>query len=146
MAEKRYAILIGSSEYSQESGLSPLRCPEHDVVAVDEVLSSSDFGDFTETFVFRNAPGYEILPKLNSVLTSAGKDDLVLIYFSGHGKLNRLGHLCLATINTDSKALEATSIRASTIKSYFDISYSRKKILLLDCCYSGAAGEGVCPY
>ncbi|XCN72502.1 MAG: DUF1566 domain-containing protein [Candidatus Electrothrix aestuarii] len=141
MAEKRYAILIASSEYSAESGLSPLRCPEHDVDALDAILSSPDFGNFTETFVFRNAPSYEILPKLNSVLSNAGKDDLVLIYFSGHGKLNRLGHLCLATVNTDSKALEATSIRASTIKSYFDISYSRKKILLLDCCYSGAAGE-----
>ncbi|CAK8711538.1 hypothetical protein KKHLCK_00530 [Candidatus Electrothrix laxa] len=121
--------------------MSRLRCPENDVRAVDEILCSPDFGQFTETFVFRNAPSYEILPRLNSVLTEAGKDDLVLIYFSGHGKLNRLGHLCLATANTDSKALEATTILASTIKSYFDLSYSRKKILLLDCCYSGAAGE-----
>ncbi|MCI5157308.1 MAG: DUF1566 domain-containing protein [Candidatus Electrothrix sp. AUS1_2] len=141
MPEKRYAILIASSEYSPESGLTRLRCPENDVRAVDEILRSPDFGNFTETFVFRNAPSYEILPRLNSVLADAGKDDLVLIYFSGHGKLNRLGHLCLTTVNTDSKALEATSIRASTIKSYFDLSYSRKKILLLDCCYSGAAGE-----
>ena len=104
MAEKRYAILIASSEYSEESGLNRLRCPENDVRAVDEILCSPDFGQFTETFVFRNAPSYEILPRLNSVLTEAGKDDLVLIYFSGHGKLNRLGHLCLATANTDSKA------------------------------------------
>ncbi len=141
MAEKRYAILIASSEYSEESGLRRLRCPENDIRAVDEILRSPDFGQFTETFVFRNAPSYEILPRLNSVLTDAGKDDLVLIYFSGHGKLNRLGHLCLATANTDSRALEATTIRAATIKSYFDLSYSRKKILLLDCCYSGAAGE-----
>ncbi|RWX46317.1 Formylglycine-generating enzyme, required for sulfatase activity, contains SUMF1/FGE domain [Candidatus Electrothrix aarhusensis] len=141
MAEKRYAILIASSEYSEESGLRRLRCPENDVRAVDEILCSPDFGQFTETFVLRNAPSYEILPRLNSVLTEAGKDDLILIYFSGHGKLNRLGHLCLATANTDSKALEATTILASTIKSYFDLSYSRKKILLLDCCYSGAAGE-----
>ncbi len=141
MAENRYAILIASSEYSDESGLPPLRCPENDVDAVDEILCSPDFGRFTKTFVFRNAPSYEILPRLNSVLTDAGKDDLVLIYFSGHGKLNRLGHLCLATHNTDSKALEATSILASTIKSYFDLSYSRKKFFLLDCCYSGAVGE-----
>jgi formylglycine-generating enzyme required for sulfatase activity len=140
MAEK-YAILIASSEYSPESGLARLRCPENDVRAMDEVLCSPDFGRFTETFVFRNASSDEIRPRLNSILANAGKDDLVLIYFSGHGKLNRLGHLCLATANTDSNALEATSIRAATIKSYFDLSYSRRKILLLDCCYSGAAGD-----
>ncbi|MCW5212417.1 DUF1566 domain-containing protein [Desulfobulbus sp. TB] len=141
MTEKRYAILIASSEYSEESGLSRLRCPENDVRAVDEILCSPDFGQFTKTFVFRNAPSYEILPRLNSVLTGADKDDLILIYFSGHGKRNRLGHLCLATVNTDNESLEATSILASTIKSYFDLSYSQKKILLLDCCYSGAVGE-----
>jgi hypothetical protein len=142
---EKYAILIASSEYSAESGLARLRCPENDVEAVDELLRSPDFGRFTKTFVFRNASSDEIRPALNSVLANAEKDDLVLIYFSGHGKLNRLGHLCLATANTDCKALEATSVRAATIKSYFDLSYSRKKILLLDCCFSGAAGEEFAP-
>ncbi|MDU9048465.1 MAG: DUF1566 domain-containing protein [Candidatus Electrothrix sp. Rat3] len=142
---EKYAILIASSEYSTESGLTRLRCPENDVDALDAILSSPDFGNFTETFVFRNASSDKIRPALNSVLVNAEKDDLILIYFSGHGKLNRLGHLCLATANTDCKALEATSVRAATIKSYFDLSYSRKKILLLDCCFSGAAGEEFAP-
>ncbi len=141
MAEKRYAILIGSSRYPDEPGLTKLRCPENDVDALDAVLRSPDFGGFTETFVFKNRPSHEILEKIETVLADAGRDDLVLIYFSGHGKLNPAGQLCLATVNTKIKALGSTSLPVSWIKSYFDHSASSKKVFLLDCCYSGAAGK-----
>ncbi|MCI5114607.1 MAG: DUF1566 domain-containing protein [Candidatus Electrothrix sp. AW1] len=140
-AEKRYAILIGSSKYPNEPGLTELRCPEKDVDALNAVLRSSDFGGFTKTFAFKNSPSHEILEKIETVLVDAGRDDLVLIYFSGHGKLNPAGQLCLATVNTKIKALGSTSIPVSWIKSYFDHSASQKKILLLDCCYSGAVGK-----
>ncbi len=141
MAEKRYAILIASSSYPDEPGLKGLRCPENDVDALDAVLRSPDFGGFTETFVFKNRPNHEVLEKIETVLGEAGRNDLVLIYFSGHGKLNPAGQLCLATANTKLRALGSTSIQAAEIKSYFDLSSSRKKIFLLDCCYSGAVGK-----
>lgn len=141
MAENRYGILIASSKYPGEPGLEDLRFPENDVDGMNEVLISPDHGRFTETFVFKNAPHHEILLKINQTLSAAGKNDLVFIYYSGHGKLNRLGNLCLATTNTVLNALESTSIPAETLKSYFDISDCRKKVLILDCCYSGAAGS-----
>lgn len=140
-AEKRYAILIASSSYPKEPGLKDLRCPENDVDALDAVLRSPDFGGFSKTFVFKNRPSHEVLERIETVLGEAGRDDLVLIYFSGHGKLNPAGQLCLATANTKLRALGSTSIPAGAIKSYFDHSASRKKILLLDCCYSGAVGK-----
>ena len=132
MAEKRYAILIASSEYPEESGLSPLRCPENDVDAVNEILTSHDYGQFTEILVFKNRFSHEIVQNINRVLFNAGKDDLILIYFSGHGKLSRSGALSLVTADTKLSALESTSILSETLKYYFDHSYSRKKILLLD--------------
>jgi len=138
--EKRYAILIGSSKYPDEPGLTELRCPENDVDAMREVLHSPDFGDFTETVVFKNRPNHEILEKIETVLADAGRDDLVLIYFSGHGKTS-IGPLCLATSNTKIKALGSTSIPVGTIKTFFDSSDIRKKILVLDCCFSGSAGK-----
>ncbi|CAK8711604.1 hypothetical protein GCAAIG_00900 [Candidatus Electronema halotolerans] len=140
MAGKRYAILIAASKFPEEPGLNELRCPENDVDALHELLVSPDFGLFAEVVVFKNRPSYEILPKLNSILSAAAQDDLVLVYYSGHGKLNRLGHLCLAASNTVFSSLEATSIPAAVIKTYFDLSDTRKRILILDCCYSGAAG------
>ncbi|MGR0482160.1 MAG: caspase family protein [Candidatus Electronema sp. V4] len=138
MAEKRYAILIASSKYPDEPGLTPLRCPENDVDTVNEILSSHEFGQFTETFVFKNKPSHEVLERIETVLADAGRDDLVLIYFSGHGKLNLSGQLCLAAANTKLRALGSTSISVERIKSFFDAADTRKKILILDCCYSEA--------
>ncbi|MCI5129633.1 MAG: DUF1566 domain-containing protein [Candidatus Electrothrix sp. AUS3] len=45
------------------------------------------------------------------------------------------------TSNTKIKALGSTSIPVATIKTFFDSSNIRKKILVLDCCFSGAAGK-----
>ncbi|MCW5212416.1 DUF1566 domain-containing protein [Desulfobulbus sp. TB] len=139
--EKRYAILIGSSKYPDEPGLTELRCPENDVDAVNKILTSHDYGQFTKTLVFKNRFSHEIEQNINRVLFNASKDDLILIYFSGHGKLSRSGTLSLVTADTKLSALESTSILSEKLKYYFDHSYSRKKILLLDCCYSGAIGK-----
>ena len=69
------------------------------------------------------------------------KNDLVLVYYAGHGKLSRLGRLCLAATNTSLDLLESTSIKVDEIKGFLDASPSRKKVLILDCCYSGAVGD-----
>ncbi len=64
MAGKRYAILIASSRYPDEPGLTPLRCPENDVDALNEILGSPEFGQFTETFVLKNKPSHEVLEQI----------------------------------------------------------------------------------
>ena len=140
MTERRIAILIDSSRFAQGQGLEDLRCPENDVDGIDAILKSEVYGGFTETHVLKNLPHHEVLLTVNRVLRSAGRDDLVLIYYSGHGKLNPAGKLHLATANTSVDALEATSVPLDTIRSYVDITASNKVVLMLDCCFSGAAG------
>jgi len=55
--ENRYAILIGSSEFPEEPSLKALRCPKNDAEGLAAVLTSPDFGLFTERQVFVNEPG-----------------------------------------------------------------------------------------
>ncbi len=141
MAGKRYAILIAGSKFPDEPGLTELRCPEHDVDALNELLRSPDLGQFTETVVFKNAASHEVLVGIESVLADAGGNDLVLVYFSGHGKTSLFGKLCFATADTRLKTLRSTSIPAEAVKSLFDEYSVRKKVLILDCCYSGAIGK-----
>jgi len=142
MPGKRIAILIASSTYPEEPGLPPLRCAENDVDAVNEVLASPEFGQFDTTLVFKNAPNYEILPRIETALLDASKDDVVLVYFSGHGKaLEASSNLCLATTNSKLKTISSTSIQVDMLQSFFRRSYAKSKILVLDCCYSGAAGK-----
>ena len=141
MSERRIGILIASSRFPEESKLEDLRFPENDVDGLNEILTSQDHGQFTQTFLLKNKLHHEILLKINQVLREAGKNDLVLIYYSGHGKLNPAGKLHLTSTDSVINALEATSIPVSTIRDYVDISSSNKIVLILDCCFSGAAGE-----
>jgi formylglycine-generating enzyme required for sulfatase activity len=145
MEERRYGILIANSRFSEESGLDNLRFPENDVDRFDEVLSDKERGRFTETFVLKNKPHYEVSIKVHQVLKKAGKNDLVLIYYAGHGKPDDRGRLHLAMSDTQADLLESTSVRMEALKNFINSSLSKKKILILDCCYSGAAGDSFVP-
>ena len=140
MAERRFAVLIANSRFPDEPRLLDLRLPENDVDGLYEVLSSPDRGQFTEIFRLKNRPSHEVLRQINQVLRQAERDDLVLIYYSGHGKLNLAGQLHLATTDTVLDVLEATSVPVQSIRNFVDVSPSSKAVLLLDCCYSGAVG------
>jgi hypothetical protein len=47
---------------------------------------------------FPDKPRHEILSEIEWTLSRATPGDLVLIYYSGHGKLDRNGRVCLATL------------------------------------------------
>ncbi len=141
MDERRFGVLIASSRFPDEPKLEPLRFPENDVDGFQTVLTAPDRGDFHELEVFKNKSRSEIIQKLNIIFNSAAKNDLILIYYSGHGKLNSVGRLHLTTIDTQISALEATSISMGAIRELVDISATPKVVMILDCCFSGAVGE-----
>jgi WD40 repeat protein len=143
MAETQYALLIASSTFPKEARLQPLRCPENDVDGMRDRLTSPPFGLFNseQVKVFKNAPHYEVLLAIEQVLRSAGKNDLVLIYYSGHGEVDEAGRLHLATSNSMLDALASTSIPVHVLKSYIEVARSNRIVLILDCCYAGAAGK-----
>ena len=141
MSEKRFAVLIGSSRFRNEPKLHPLRCPENDVEGIHEIFSSEKYGAFHETVVLLNEESYTVMRKINKVLKKASKDDLVLIYYSGHGKPDDNGRLHLATVDTEVPELETTSIPAERIRSFISNSLCTKLVMILDCCYAGAVAK-----
>jgi hypothetical protein len=104
---------------------------------LNELLASQDYGRFVQPVVLKNLPHNEVLKHINRALHQAGPDDLVLIYYSGHGKLNQAGRLHLTTVDTEIDLLDTTSIAVDRIRELIEISHSKKVILILDCCYSG---------
>jgi Caspase domain len=138
VSERRYAVLIASSQYpNSPRQLETLRCPTHDVDGLNDLLASQDYGRFVPPVVLKNLPHNEVLKQINRALQLAGRDDLVLIYYSGHGKLNRAGRLHLTTVDTEIDLLDTTSIAVDRIRELIEISHSKKVIFILDCCYSG---------
>jgi hypothetical protein len=140
--ERRYAVLIGSSEFDRESGLGNLRCPQNDVEDMAELITAAETGLFLKENVFKliNRPHYEVARHINVLTSRSNTDDVIFIYFSGHGKQDSSGRLYLATVNTSVRALETTSIPLELLRMVLDGCPSRKIIIVLDCCFSGAAG------
>lgn len=140
MSERKLAVLIGSSEFPKSAGaLAPLRCPGRDVAALREIFLDTDRCWFHQVDVLDNQPHHEILVRINEVLRDASKEDLVLIYYSGHGKLDADSNLYLAAANTDPTLLRSTAVPIAAIRDFLVSSRCARFILILDCCYSGAA-------
>lgn len=137
----RYAVLIGISTFTDEDKLSDLVCPTKDVDGLTKILESQDRGNFTDINVLKNEPSHKVIREVQRTFNKVGKDDLILLYYSGHGKLNRAGKLYLATPDTVLNELESSAVSVSRISEFIDVSLCRKVVIILDCCFSGAAGK-----
>jgi formylglycine-generating enzyme required for sulfatase activity len=139
--QQRRAILIAASEFPEEPSLQTLRCPKNDVTALAEALTSAEFGLFTDPLIFVNEPSHSTQRAINRVFKQAGRDDQILIYYSGHGKQDFAGHLHLATADTEADALETSSIAVGTLRRLIDNHACKQVALILDCCFGGAVGK-----
>src|SRR5688572_16724412 len=89
-----------------------------------------------------NEPHHVVGEAIADFYAGCRRDDLALLYFSGHGLKDDEGRLHLAMSNTRREALLFTAISAAQLNDAMDGSASRRKVLILDCCYSGAFPAG----
>ena len=141
MAGTYRALLIGNSVYpADEHNLQPLKGPPKDISALNRALIDDDTGLFadTEVTLLPEASSVRALRALSRFFGGAQRDDVVLLYFSGHGKLDQLGRLYLCMQDTDAGDLLATSISSVRINEFADASRARNVVIVLDCCHAGA--------
>jgi hypothetical protein len=141
MTEKRFALIIGDDQY-KDVGLKKLRAPAEDVVDLSNVLQDPTIGCF-EVQTLLNEKTYKVKPAIEAFFTDRTYDDLSLLYFSCHGVKNESGQLYFATRDTQLKLLDSTAISTNFINDVMSHSRSRRQVLLLDCCYSGAFARGM---
>ena len=133
--ERKFALLIGNSEY-EDPTFSRLTKPSADVESLARVLENPAIGGFqVETLVNRNR--YEVGRAIHHLAKSARGEDMILLYFSGHGAKER-GILYFALRDTLFNNLRFTGLDARDVSEQMRDSYSRRQVILLDCCYSGA--------
>jgi len=134
------AMLIGSSAFSPDSGIEPLRFPLNDVEAMERLLRSDGF-DF-DVHKLVNVTNSEALNEIDHWISKAAYDDLVLIYFSGHGMLNRARELFLTCANTKKANLISTALKYAQVTELIREGSLQKVAIILDCCYAGHAIPG----
>ncbi len=141
MSNNRHALIIASYEY-QDPELRQLVAPAHDAEALARVLQNPDIGDF-QVQTLLNEPSYKVCQAIEIFFADRRRDDLLLLFFSGHGVKDENGHLYFATSDTRRRWLISTAVWANFINRVMRRSRSRKQVLLLDCCYSGAFARGM---
>ncbi|MFD4357253.1 type VII secretion protein EccCb [Nocardia sp. NPDC058518] len=133
---RRIALFVANDTYHFD-GLSRLYAPISDAEQLRELLRDPEIGGFRPTELLINESKAEIERSIERVFRGAEPDDVILFYFSGHGLRTRQ-NLYLAVGNTDPQLLSSTAVSASFIRELIRESAAAAKIIVLDCCYSGA--------
>jgi Caspase domain/NHL repeat/Bacterial Ig domain len=134
------ALIVACDRYADPE-LKQLQAPSQDAEAFQRILENPKIGGFRVTS-FNNQPYWIIKEKIDEFLQSCNRDDTVLLYFSCHGIKDKNGQLYFATINTSRKQLFSTGIESNFVNSMLDQCRAQQKVVLLDCCYSGAFEKG----
>jgi len=137
----RIAVLIGNGKFSPAADLPDLEGPPNDVEQLARVLLDADRGQFNEAETLIDREHHAVLSRLESRLRKAKRDDLFLVYYSGHGRRTPTGQLCLATADTDQEVLSSTSIPFLQLKQLTEESLCDNVVVVLDCCFSGAVAQ-----
>jgi len=139
MSGNRFALLIASSQY-EDTNIGKLIATANDMEALAKVLRDPKIGGF-DVKISLNDPHYIVRQLIDDFFQDRKKDDLLLLYFSGHGF--KENELYFAAFDTKLKLLRATGISASYINDLMQNSNSRSQVLILDCCFSGAFIRGM---
>jgi uncharacterized caspase-like protein len=137
----KYALIIGNNKYDDPK-LAQLKTPAADSQALAKVLDDKTIGGFDAVTPLINQNETRVRIAISEFLTDKKPDDLVMLYFSGHGILDDRGRLYLALKDTQVNLLKATSLPSSFLTDEMDSCRSKRQILILDCCHSGAFARG----
>ncbi|MFI5937440.1 caspase domain-containing protein [Actinoplanes sp. NPDC051494] len=136
----RYALLVAAGDY-EDPYFEQLRSPEQDVRGLAAVLRDPAVGGF-EVTVMENTADHEVRRMLDELTADRAPDDMVLVYFSCHGLQDIHGRLYFATTTTWAQRPAGTAIAASFVTECLERTAAGGRLLMLDCCYSGAFARG----
>ena len=136
----RSALVIATTSY-QDPELRQLRAPARDADDLAAVLDDPDVGAFTVTRVI-DQDERQLRREIDVFLSGRGVSDLVVVYLSCHGVLDRRGRLYFASVDTHKTHLASTGIPSAWLLDQLDDCRARRQVLILDCCFSGAFAHG----
>ncbi|WP_328368310.1 AAA domain-containing protein [Micromonospora zamorensis] len=134
----RHALLLGTATYHVDRELAPLPSVHHDVAQLKTLLDG--VGEFDTVRSELDLPAEHLRQVVEEFYGARRGDDLALLYYSGHGVLHGDGQsLFLAATDTVSGSLHASALDTDgTLRHLLNDTKARQKVVLLDCCFSGA--------
>lgn len=126
-----HALIIGNNAYRH---LQSLETAIHDARTVEEVLRRR-YGFKTTLLI--NADRYQLLSALNQLREQLNDGDNLLIYYAGHGELDRVNNRGYwLPVDAEAKS-SANWISSIQITDVLNAMTAKQVLLVADSCYSG---------
>jgi hypothetical protein len=129
---KYYALIVGNDDYR---AYPQLQTPINDAKSLDVVLRER-YGFKTKLLL--NANRYALMTALNDMRKIVGEQDSLLIYYAGHGEIDKSTQTAYWLPVDADKNNNANWISSQSITEFIAIMPARHTIVVADSCYSGA--------
>jgi hypothetical protein len=136
---KHRALVVACEFYTGD--FSPIPNAVAEANAFGKALSTFGYEPF-EVEYSRDEKAFEVSQQVGRFFTSAKPDDFVLFYFGGHGRKGDDGSLYLVLRDTKLGGIVYTSLQAAMLNQLIRDCPARKKVIVLDACYSAAIELG----
>ena len=134
-AARYFALLIGVDDYNDLS-ITDLQNPVKDTERLKSVLTASYNFRPNQVYQLKNPTKKSIIDKLEALEKELREDDYLLIFYSGHGKMQGdEGYWLPSDAQVGTSYLWFSSSELNTHIQRFK---SRHVLLIADACYSGA--------
>ena len=131
-----YVVTFGVSAYEQSE--FSLKYAHKDAQDLTNTFKKAKLFDEVKTLSFLNAETTkEKLKEAKQFISKAGVNDMVILFFAGHGLLDDQYNYYLAPFNIDFNNPSNKGIAYNDFQNLLTETKSRKKVLLLDACHSG---------
>jgi len=144
--DKRFAVVVGVGQYESED-IPDLEFARADAEAVKEFLESDAAGPFDEVLFLADeqATGAAMREAMFVFLQQADWDDLVFIYYAGHGAPDpgRPDNLYLLPTDSDLDAMASTAFPMWDVKTALRRQISAERVIVVaDACHSAGTADG----
>jgi hypothetical protein len=139
----RWALLVGANTYADSDHYAELSVCVEDVKALHSCLLRGGFSAENLRVLTDETPQRplrsNILHNLRQVVGAAEADDVIVLYYSGHGDYDDESDTSYLVAHDGYRRMLAdTAIPVSMIRTVLEESKARAKVLILDSCHSGA--------
>lgn len=141
---KTFAVLLGASKFLRDpDNLLEIPAVDNNINKLEEILLDPSIVGIPKNNILKLNKEPDATKILEQLAETARKtEDTLIIYYSGHGLIGHTNSkLYLATLNSTFKNLEFNSIHIDNFRRAINETRANKKILILDCCFSGRALE-----
>ncbi|WP_051467906.1 caspase, EACC1-associated type [Actinomadura oligospora] len=137
------AVLVGTAEYA-DAAFPRLPAAANSLAGMRAVLTDPSLCGWPDdrVTVESDPSDWRGLVRRTRVLARE-TEDVLLLYFVGHGVMLPRGELSLALTDTEADDPDLTGLEYRRVRDLLRDSPAATKIVILDCCYSGRAIEAL---